>query len=108
MEKKKLTSEEIAQLQNSYEDITGDLFRYRRLFRERRYREAKEQDREIARKQYKFLKISLNSLIDTLIATDGLTIRIVKAALFNRFLKIKTKWAIVRHLLKKNTRICTI
>ena len=43
MEKKKLTNEEIAQLQNSYEDITGDLFRYRRLFRERRLKKKKKQ-----------------------------------------------------------------
>lgn len=98
MEKHKLTESEVKNLQKQYFDISGDLRKYRRLFFQRRFWKAQKQLRKDTRNDYKFLRFSLNATIETLCATDNLTVRIASHAIMNGFVTIRTKWLVFKNI----------
>lgn len=96
--KKKLTEEELEQLRQQYYDLTSDLKQYSRLFWQRRFWKAPRKTREETFSQYKFIKGALNATLDTLCAENGMTIRLAEKALYNRFVKIRTKINIMKSI----------
>ena len=101
MEKRELTEKETGMLTLQYIGMTEDLKTYRKLFREKRYKTASQKDQDIARKQYEFYKKSLNPCLESIMTTPYLEKGVAWHAIFNRFVSCKTKWQIVKYLIKK-------
>ena len=97
-EKRTLKKEEINELIEQYYNLTGDLNRYERLKWRRDFRNADKETKIRAMEQKKFFKAALNATLETLIDQDALPNNTAVAALFNRFVSFKTKWAVSKYL----------
>lgn len=108
MEKRKLQKNEIEELIDQYQNLTGDLNRYARLKWSRNFRKAVPDMRKSAKRQAHFFKVALNATVQTLIYQDALPINIGIAAMFNRFTTFKTKRIVIKYLKnRKKSKPCS-
>ena len=93
-----LSKEQVSELKQQYWDITADLKKYRRLFWQRRFWRAPDKVRKDTKRQYKFMKFSINELILTLCFTDNMDGQLAASAILNRFVTWKTRYIIIQNI----------
>ena len=100
MEERKLTSEEIKELEKQYFDMTDDLKRYRKLFWKRKFWKASKEARKGAFYQYRFFHRSLNETLLSLIKCEEWYNNVIVCdAIKNRFVTVRTKAALLKSIL---------
>lgn len=88
-----LTKEHLEQLKTQYYSLSDELDIYRKNMKCRKYINTyPKSEREKHLQQYKFLKFAINETISALIDHGYADNKILKSALFNRFLKFKTRF----------------
>lgn len=102
MEKRKLTQEELDQLNDQYYELKKTLKEYRDGMRSKNYRSMfDKQQRDQIELQYGFFKKCINETLITLMDQDGLKTTTAIDAIWNRFVGFVTKWRVSRYLRRK-------
>lgn len=99
MEKPKLNEDELVRITCQYHYLTDDLEIYRKNMRGIKYRRSyPAAEREKHKKQYKFLRFSLNETVMVLILHNHAGLDLLSDAMKNRFLTFRTKWIVLKKL----------
>lgn len=100
MEKRPLTEEELTALEKQYWELTQTLEGYRQEMRRRNYRKIySESVRERADQQFAFFKSALNETVLTLIDQQALSVNTAMDALWNRYMKLSTRFKLSGYIL---------
>ena len=102
---KRLTKEQLDALDQQYGELTKELYTYRDGMRDKNYKSKfPKKQRDQIKRQFDFLKMSLNEGLDVLMLHNHLKVGTGIDAIGNPFVKFKTKILVSRHLRHQHSK----
>lgn len=100
-EKKRLSQEELEKLEGQYYPLTDTLTEWENGMKTKAFKSSPSKIQEDTKKQFAFMKYSLNETLEVLMMHDALNPGMADHASCNKFVKLNTKFNLLKYSRRK-------